>query len=1152
MHRDSPLEITLFGSPKIRQAGDTLINFRHRKSLALLAYLVVTGESHSRDHLAGLLWGESSGVNALGGLRKALAELRSKIGPYLLEENRCVAFNHALPARVDVLTFQQGLTEGRVHQAELLNSAKASALKRAIQQYTGDFLAGFYIQRAPAFEDWATLTRERLRLHVLDGLYLLSKAAYRQGDYPASIHHTRRLLELEPAHEEAHRQLMSLLALTGQRELALLQYESCQKILAETFKIPPQQETTALYQRILQEPTQAAPGREFHLPVPTARLVGRQTDLDTLQSRLSAPACRLLNILGPGGSGKTHLALVLAENIRASTPHRYPDGIVYVPLSALHNIEALPSAIAHQLGFQFHKEHAPLRQLTEHLSGRQMLLILDNFEHLLPLTGDRRNSHPPADESFGPEGLSQILQEVPGIKILVTSRVRLNLKEEVLYPLRGIAYPSSLAASAAILETSPAVDLFIQSARRNAPAFPTDGENLAEIVKICRQVQGMPLGILLAAGWSRMLSPGEIAAQLSAESGIDLLESDSGDFPARQRSLRAVLAYSWRLLSAQEQTTLANLSIFPNAFELEAAQQVAGARFGDLRSLIDHSLIQRTLEHRYVIHEFTRQFAKEKQTAPEETRARYWDYYAARLPRWAAEIKSARQMEAIQKLDLEIDNIRTAWDLAVSSGNLAFLEQALDGLLLYYNWRYRYPEGSSACQQLVDYFQSADGQARLRESTTHQRLYARTLTWLGAIKPTTQAESLLRQARTILQELAISEDAPAETISALAYNANELGQVLAQTGNLTESFKLLEESTQISEQLGDRWLLADNLLSLASQLWDQSQYKQAKKHLYRSLQIQQEIGDRRGAAAVLIWLGLNTLYLGDSQGEEYFRQGMAIYREMGDHTKVFNGVEMAAIALMVIGKYSEARTLLEETGMMNANFFLRQDSIQSLMASTLIHQGHYEEGKKQAENGLKYARQFANPIEIGFSLIAYGWASLIHGDYKQAFELFHESAERCGQHDIIDMATWAQAFGGYAQYRLGNFSAARKAFQHAFNAAIETDAFVSKVFTAAPSLPFIAALGEVELAVELYTALHQLPAIQNSLFFRDIIGRPVDELTSSLPKETAQQARHRGQGLNLDTIVSKITPLLLAWHCWGHPQRKTPEIPGFYIVFQTI
>ena len=414
MNNEDSLRITLLGKININLGDHPLTHLRHRKSLALLAYLVTTGKRHSREGLAGLFWGYTSDANALGGLRKVLAELRSLVGPYLLEQDRQVAFNISLPYQADVLEFEKGLQNIHTQKAESLEPSTINLLQETLDLYQGDFLTGFYVQHAPAFEEWVNLTRERLRLAALDGLFLVSKAAYRQSDYPTSIRYTRRLLELEPANEEAHRLLMSLLALSGQREAALQQYELCRNTLDRTYHLSPEAETNDLFQRIREEPIQHGPKNSLP-PLPAIPLIGRQSDLEALQSRLQDKACRLLTILGPGGCGKTHLAQALAAQIEAQTDDPYPDGLIFVPLSSLDNIESLPSAIAHQLGFQFHKESSPIQQLGEYLSSRQILLILDNFEHLIPHAA---NSAAQDDQSV----LTQIIQLAPQVKVLATSR----------------------------------------------------------------------------------------------------------------------------------------------------------------------------------------------------------------------------------------------------------------------------------------------------------------------------------------------------------------------------------------------------------------------------------------------------------------------------------------------------------------------------------------------------------------------------------------------------------------------------------------------------------------------------------------------------------------------------------------------------------
>ena len=1125
-HTEAPLKITLLGSLEVRQGGVLLTQWRHRKTMALLAYLLVTGESHSRESLAGLLWGQASDTNALSGLRKVLAELRRVIGPYLLEHDRWVAFDFTQPCQVDILDFERGLSETLDQKVEMLDAVKTAALNQSIDLYKGDFLSGFYIQRAPAFEDWFTLQRERLRLAALDGLYLLGKTFYQQGDFPASIRYTRRLLELEPGHEEAHRQLMSLLALTGQRELALRQYERCREMLATTYGVAPQEKTTALYHRIRQAPSQVERGTGLHLPIPTTPLVGRQPDLETLRGRLADPDCRLLTIRGRGGCGKTHLALALAEKLRTEDAASFPDGVVFVPLGALRKIEALPSAIAHQLGFQFHKDSAPIRQLCEYLAGRRMLLILDNFEHLLEQpAGQGEDNNLTGAQEMDAGALTQIIQNAAGIKVIVTSRIRLNLKGEFVYPLSGIEVPGSETEITAAITSTPAIELFIQSARRINPDFVSDESALSEIVKICRQVQGLPLGILLAAGWGGLLPPGKIASRLLAENGIDLLESESGDFPPRHRSLRAVLAYSWKLLSAGEQDILAALSIFRGDFCLEAARQVAGAGLGDLRSLMDHSLLQSSSNGRFLIHEFLRQFAREKLDHLPIIRSRFWDFYATRLTAWAADIKSGRQVEAVETLDLEIDNVRAAWDLAVADGNLNFLDQAIDGLCLYYDWRHRFPEGLSECETLVKTLQNSKAKEDTGSHLQIKRLMARALVWQGAFSPLENAERLLRRALQILDrmdDLAAGNDG---VLAERAFACFQLARVISQTGDHNEAWKFYDQSRAIYSQLEDRWGFAETLRGLAVLLADQSEYTRSRELFKKSLSIQKNIGDRRGMAATLSWLGMNAIFQGDEQGELLIRESIAIYTELDERIRILEGVELAGISLMALGRFDETRALIEEIEMTGAGFVYRQDSTLSILSSALVHLGRYIEARDCAEKGLALARRLGDAYGLGFALVARGWLALVAGEDAHAFDLFLESAEVCERHGIKEVFTWALSSQGFAAYRLDKLEDARQACVRALQVAVEINSFVGMVFSATFSLPLVAGLGKVELTLDLYAALCQFPMVTNSVFFHDLIQQPIEALTAGRPRVIVTQAKEPEPGL--DGVIASLLDLLV-------------------------
>ena len=335
----------------------------------------------------------------------------------------------------------------------------------------------------------------------------------------------------------------------------------------------------------------ASPSRPHNLPTSTTPFVGREVELANLAQLLAEPQVRLVTITGSGGMGKTSLALAAAakqlENTSGHTT--FPHGLYFVPLTPLTDAAAIVPAIAEAIGFTFYEGAPPQQQLLDTLREKQLLLILDNFEHLLE----------------GATLVDTLLQTAPGLKVLATSRERLNRQSEHLLRLAGMDFPDWETPEDAAAYS--AVQLFLQSARRVQPDYTLSGLDLTPIARICRLVQGLPLGIVLAAAWLELLSAAEIAQEISHS--LDFLETDMADVPERQRSIRAVFDYSWRLLNAEEQTRFPRLSVFRSGFSREAAQAVTGASLRTLLALVNKSLLHRTPEGRFEIHELLRQYA---------------------------------------------------------------------------------------------------------------------------------------------------------------------------------------------------------------------------------------------------------------------------------------------------------------------------------------------------------------------------------------------------------------------------------------------------------------------------------------------------------------------------------------------------------------
>ncbi|MGD8398745.1 MAG: BTAD domain-containing putative transcriptional regulator, partial [Anaerolineae bacterium] len=603
------LVLSLLGTAAITLDGEKISGQVPAKSEALLCYLAVTGQVHTREKLAALLWGDRPADKARANLRKALSSLRSVVGDALTITRQTVAFNRESAYWLDVRVLESALAEDDAASDEL------DALHEAVALYRGEFLEGVSVRQALEFEEWVLQERERLRQLAIQGLHRLSEACAIRGEYAAAIEYTNRLLALEPWQEEAHRQLMTFLARSGQHNAALAQYETCRQILAEELGVEPLPETQALY-HWLKTRREISP---HNLTRQTTPFVGRQAELAQIARYLHQPECHLLTLIGPGGIGKTRLALQAAGQALDA----FADGVYFVRLAGISSSEFLVPTIGEAIGHALSGQADPKQQLLKYLQQREMLLVLDNFEHLLSATGMNDG---------GRELVLEMVGTAPKLKLLVTSRERLNLKAEWLLTLEGLAYPPEETDLGE--ETFEAVELFVQRAQRVRPGFSLPAE-WPEVVRICRLLDGMPLGIELAATWVSMMPSAEIARELAR--GLDLLVTDLHDVPARHRSMEAIFDHSWGLLSEPERAVFKSLSVFRGGFDRQAAEQVAGASLSTLAALVDKSLLRVVSPGRYDMLEPLKQYAEGKLAeTPAENEAvqnRHCDYYASFLRR---------------------------------------------------------------------------------------------------------------------------------------------------------------------------------------------------------------------------------------------------------------------------------------------------------------------------------------------------------------------------------------------------------------------------------------------------------------------------------------------------------------------------------------
>jgi DNA-binding SARP family transcriptional activator/predicted ATPase len=881
------LRLTLLGEVQVTRGGELVTGFVSAKAQALLCYLAVDARTHQRAALAGLLWGDLPEEKAAAGLRVALSNLRKLVGPHLAITRHAVAFDREQSYWLDVEAFRAAVAKGDI-----------THLPAAVELYRGDLLEGFYVHDAPAFEEWLSAQREWLRTQATQALHRLVEHHAVRGEYQAGIDYASRLLALEPWREEAHRQMMLLLARMGQRGAALAQYETCCRTLAETLDAEPSLETKRLYERI--KASGAMPAH--NLPPTSTPFIGREEELAEIRLYLANPGYRLLTISGLGGIGKSRLARQAAASVAAETVRFFLHGVWFVSLVGVESADLLVSVIANALNLAFRGQAPAETQLLDYLREKEMLLLLDNYEHLLPQTGL----------------LQRILEEAPDVKLLVTSRQRLSLRQEWLFELEGLSYPERDAAGcdAESLRTFSAIRLFESSARRARRHFSL-AEIQRNVIRIGRLVEGMPLALELAAGRLRTLTCAEVVQEI--ERSLDILAGQWSNVPPRHRSLRAVFETSWASLTAAERAAMRQISVFRDGFDRAAAAEVAGATESVLAALVDKSLLHLAPSGRYEVHELLRQYAAAKLAAEpgdvEATRARHGWYYTAFLARREQLMKGPRQPEVLAEIRAELGNIRTAWQWAVQTGQLEAVGQALEALYFFYEYPGRYQE----LQALFD--QALAGLAWLDETDPQQgRLKGRLLMWdshlVGRLGQVEKWQNLAQQSLELLRQYGPPRDIGIALLSLdyalslqgkmaeakryslealrifqsgddlwyLTFATGNRGLIAARQGEAgwAEAEHYLQLAESYTRDLADPWLVTGIQRLLGEFYLRQGKLQSARQHFLTGLRLARQTNYRWDEEFALLHLGRISHQVGEFQrARQYYEDSILVSREIG-------------------------------------------------------------------------------------------------------------------------------------------------------------------------------------------------------------------------------------------------------------------------------
>lgn len=665
------------------------------------------------------------------------------------------------------------------------------------------------------------------------------------------------------------------------------------------------------------QPAQLIGHRPAPLPVPQSALFGRERELSQIAQLLADPDCRLLTLTGSGGIGKTRLANEVALKHRAA----FPQGAAFIQLDALANREQVVTAVADTLGLVLYSASDRAEQLILALRERELLLILDNFEHLL--------AEPGCVALVG-----DLLREAPAVMLLATSREPLQLRAEWVFAVQGLPTPENTLPEA--LEASSAARLFLQRARQARGGAPlSDGEREA-VVQICQLVEGLPLGIELAAAWATTLSCEEIAHEL--QRSLSFLVAQARDLPERHRSIQAVFEHSWRLLSVSEQNALRRMAIFRGGFTREAAEEVAGAALPVLSSLVAKSLLRRAGAARYEMHELVRQYARERLEAEpaafEESARRHAAAYARLLEQRGPGLRGPDQPLVIAELVQELGNIRGAWDWAVANRGARQLSQASDTLFWLYEARSNCREGVPLFGQAIRGLQPPAGAALPPADAPTALALGQALSYQGYFclrqGQHRLARDLLRQSYALLASV---EDEDAR--SALATAGAFLGAATYSTGEYDEGRRLLQESLAAKRAAGDSWGTAFCLRQLGLLAVYVGEHAEGRRLLGESLALSREMGNMWSIASSLNLLGAATHSAGDdAAAAELLDEALELSRALDDRFNIASALRGLGLVHWGLGQQDDGRRFLEESVRL-----WREIGDQESLARTLNHLG---------------------------------------------------------------------------------------------------------------------------------------------------------------------------------------------------------------------
>jgi len=830
---------------------------------ALLGFLLLhPNENVKRDRLIDALWGDEPPERAQNALQVAVHGLRKLLGPERIETVGDAYRVRVEPGELDLARFR-----------ELLERSPGAALAL----WRGPALSGIYAPFATA--EAARL--EELRLAAIEGRI---EAELASGEHELLVPELEALIAEHPFRERLRGQLMLALYRTGRQAEALDAYQEARRVLVNELGIEPMRELQELERAILRQdpdidPPSPAPAlKGVGLPAPPSPLVGRRLELAAVEAILRTPDVRLLTLTGIGGTGKTRVALAVAEELSGE----YADGAHFVDLAPLAVPELVPAAIARALGVSEASGQRLEDTLAETLRDREALLVTDNFEHVLAAA--------PA--------VGELLAAAPAVKVLATSRAPLRLAAEHEYPILPLELPTQIERSEPdALVQNEAVALFVVRARSRRPDFEVTQENAEAVAAICAAVDGLPLALELAAARMKLLSPEGLLERLHDR--LDTLIARARDVPERQRTLRATIDWSYDLVSAEERSLFAQLSVFAGDFSIEAVDGICGVHMSTLEHLLDSSLVQPAADERFRMLETVRQRAAERLEEAGETEAvrrRHLEFFVELAEELRPSLRGTGAETTLVLVERDHDNFRAALGFARDRG-LVELQLRLARAVhrLWYTRGYL-SEGREWLEEALN----ADG-------PQPPQFRAPALTAAAAIAwrqgDLDAAEAYAAEGLEIFRQLGDEQ----ELVGPLSI----LGVVAMSRDDFERALPLAEEMGVLARKVGDAYGLGMSLNNQAYVAWMAGDLERAEALWDECLTVAREADSSEVKAMAVSGLGDVALARGaPERALQRFREALAIYDELvAPELLADNCVCLAAVA-KAEGEYERAARLL--------------------------------------------------------------------------------------------------------------------------------------------------------------------------------------------------------------------------------------------------